>query len=178
MFLGCLFAASALFYLIILLALVLIFIPKRYLTGLYALLIMIITFMILNLDIFLNYFFSLVFEAGRQATYFQIFLNTVQTLNLASNEMVDASSQSSGILKFYFDYGYLGLAAYVFFVGMILRFLTQNGNIFVILAFLSAVLFSLRSGELFPPILLFITSLTLTKLELFDIEFNKSKAQS
>ncbi len=164
LFIACLFSASGLFYLILLLALLLYLIPKKYIANLYYLMILIIFFLIVNLNLFITFFLGITFEGGRGETYYSILLGTFQGLYAGDVNPEDAGNYS-GILKFYFDLGYLGLIAYVLFVGLILSLITKTGDIYLNLAYISAVLFAVRSGEMVPPILLFIISLVLTKIE-------------
>ena len=166
---ACLFSASALFYLILLLAIILFLIPKNLVANLYYLLIFILFFLITNLDIFLSFFIGLNFGSGRGETYYSVALGTIQALYSGNTRPEDAGNYS-GVLNFYFDLGYLGLVGYVLFVGAFLRFITKNGDIFLILAYISAVLFAVRSGEMLPPVLLFIISLVLTKIEVKEAD--------
>lgn len=170
LFIACLFSASALFYLILLLAITLYLIPRNLIANLYYLFIFIAFILITNLDIFINFLIGFNFGSGRGDTYYLILLETIQALYSGDANPEDAGNYS-GVLKFYFDLGYLGLIGYVLFVGAFLRFVTLKGDIFLNLAYISAVLFAVRSGEMVPPILLFIISLVLTKIEaLEDIE--------
>jgi hypothetical protein len=165
LFIACLFSASGLFYLILLLAIVLFLIPKKYIANLYFLMILIIFFLIANLNLFISFFLGITFEEGRGDTYYSVLLGTIQGLYVGDVRPEDAGNYS-GILKFYFDLGYTGLIAYVIFVGLILNFISKKGDIYLNLAYISAVLFAVRSGEMVPPILLFIISLVLTKIEI------------
>ncbi len=167
LFIACLFSASGLFYLILLLAFALYLIPKKYIANLYYLLIIVIFFLIANLNIFISFFLGFNFEDGRGETYYSILLGTVQGLYSGEVRPEDAGNYS-GILKFYFDLGYFGLIGYIFFIGLILSFVTKKGDTFLNLAYISAVLFAVRSGEMVPPILLFIISLVMTKIEILE----------
>ncbi len=167
LFIACLFSASGLFYLILLLAFALYLIPKKYIANLYYLLIIVVFFLIANLNIFISFFLGFNFEDGRGETYYSILLGTIQGLYSGEVRPEDAGNYS-GILKFYFDLGYLGLIGYIFFIGLILSFVTKKGDTFLNLAYISAVLFAVRSGEMVPPILLFIISLVMTKIEILD----------
>ncbi len=165
LFIACLFSASGLFYLILLLTIVLYLIPKKYIANLYFLMILIVFFLIANLNLFISFFLGITFEEGRGDTYYSVLLGTIQGLYLGDVRPEDAGNYS-GILKFYFDLGYSGIIAYVIFVGLILSFISKEGDIYLNLAYISAVLFAVRSGEMVPPILLFIISLVLTKIEI------------
>ena len=102
-------------------------------------------------------------------------LGTIQGLYAGDVRPEDAGNYS-GILKFYFDLGYTGLIGYVIFVGLILNLILKR-DIYLNLAYISAVLFAVRSGEMVPPILLFIISLVLTKIELLETKKIKSDAK-
>ena len=116
LFIACLFSASALFYLILLLAITLYLIPRNLIANLYYLFIFIAFILITNLDIFINFLIGFNFGSGRGDTYYLILLETIQALYSGDASPEDAGNYS-GVLKFYFDLGYLGLIGYVFFVG-------------------------------------------------------------
>ena len=139
--------------------------------------ILIIFFLIANLNLFISFFLGITFEEGRGDTYYSVLLGTIQGLYAGDVRPEDAGNYS-GILKFYFDLGYTGLIGYVIFVGLILNLISKKGDIYLNLAYISAVLFAVRSGEMVPPILLFIISLVLTKIEITHETKKKIKSDA